>query len=307
MEPIKKIMVLLDMSDMDETLLKYASFISDSSYAKKIFFVNIVKNLNLPDEVKREFPDLEKQALAERKSLIKNKINEFFKPERNVEIKYHIRLGPPLRTILEFAQKESIDLIMIGQKKSIPGTGVLAQRLARRANCNLSIIPEDKKPKIEKLLVPIDFSFHSQLALEQAIFISEQNNQQIEIICQNVYNVPVGYHYSGKTYEEFAKVMKKNAEANYKTFIKNIDTKGIEITSKYSLDTNDNLASDILDMATKLQVDGIIIGAKGRTAAAALFLGSLSEKMINSKLGVPLMIVRPKGKNVGLFDTLREI
>lgn len=300
-------MVLLDMSSMNETLLKYASFISDSSYAKQIYFVNIVKNINLPDEVKKEFPDLEKKALEERKAFIKDKIDEFFKPEREVIIKYHIRLGPPLRTILEFSQKQNIDLIMIGQKKSIPGTGVLAQRLARRANCNLSIIPEGKEPKIEKLLVPIDFSYHAQLALEQAIFVSNQKNQEVKIFCQNVYNVPVGYHYSGKTYEEFAEVMKKNAQKNYENFIKNIDTKGIDIIQEYSLDTNDNLASDILEMAGKLEVDGIIIGAKGRTAAAALFLGSLSEKLIHSKLDVPLMIVRPKGKNVGLLETLREI
>jgi nucleotide-binding universal stress UspA family protein len=307
MEPIQKIMVLLDMSAMDETLLKYASFISDSSYAQKIYFVNIIKNITLPDEVKKEFPDLEKKALEERKSLIKNKIDEFYRPEREMEIKYHIRMGPPLRTILEFAQKQSIDLIILGRKKTIPGTGVLAQRLARRANCNLSIIPEGKEPKIEKLLVPIDFSYHSQMALEQAIFVSNQNNQEVEIICQNVFNVPVGYHYSGKTYEEFAEVMKKNAKANFEKFIRNIDTKGIKIIPEYSLDTNENLASDILDLAAKLEVDGILIGAKGRTAAAALFLGSLSEKLINSKLDVPLMIVRPKGKNVGLFETLREI
>lgn len=307
MEPIKKIMVLLDMSAMNETLLKYASFISDSSYAQKIYFVNIIKNLNLPEEVKKEFPNLEKKALEERRSFIKNKINEFYKPEREIEIKYHIRLGPPLRTIMEFAQKESIDLIMLGRKKTIPGTGVLAQRLARRANCNLTIVPEGTETKIKKLLVPIDFSFHSQLALEQAIFVSNLNNKEVEVFCQNVFNVPVGYHYSGKTFKQFAEVMKKNAKESYKKFIEKIDTKGIKIIPEYSLDTNDNLASDILDMATKLEVDGILIGAKGRTAAAALFLGSLSEKLINSKLDVPLMIVRPKGKNVGLLETLREI
>lgn len=307
MEPIKKILVLLDMSDMDETLLKYVSFISNNSSAEKVYFVNIVKNIHLPEEVLKEFPDLEKKALKERKDLIKEKVQKYYNPDKKIDVKYFIEFGPHLKSILTFAHKESIDLIVIGQKKTISGTGVLAQRLARRASCNLLIIPENWEPKITKLLVPVDFSFHCKLALEQAIFFSHQNDNNIEIICQNVFSVPVGYHYTGKSYKEFSEVMKKHAQKDFRRFIKTIDTKNQKIKTVYSLDTNDNLASDIQDLADELEVDGIIIGAKGRTAAAALFLGSLSEKLINSQMGRPLMVVRPKGKNVGLLESLREI
>ena len=57
--------------------------------------------------------------------------------------------------------------------------------------------------------------------------------------------------------------------------------RGIKISEVYSQDVNDNLASDIYDLADQIHPDFIIIGAKGRTAAAALFLGSLAEKMVN--------------------------
>lgn len=307
MEPIKKIMVLLDMSAMDETLLKYAAYISDIEKAATVYFVNIVRNISLPEDIKKEFPDLEKKALAERKSLIKKKVKELYHTERPVEVKYHIGSGPHLKTSLIFAEKESIDLIMIGQKKITAGTGVLAQRLARRSSCNLLIIPEGTEAKIEKLLVPVDFSFYCKLALEQAIYISQMHDKEVEITCQNVFNVPVGYHYTGKSYSEFTEIMKKNAQKNYKQFIKDIDVNGAKIKTVYSLDTNDNLASDIHDLAKKLTADITIIGAKGRTAAAALFLGSLSEKLINGQMNKPLMVVRPKGKNVGLLESLREI
>ena len=46
---------------------------------------------------------------------------------------------------------------------------------------------------------------------------------------------------------------------------------------------------------------------KGRTAAAALFLGSLAEKMVNDKMNHPLLVIRFKGRNAGLLETLREI
>lgn len=300
-------MVLLDMSVMDETLLKYASYISDTSTATKVYFVNIIKNIHLPEEVLKEFPDLEKKALEERKDVIKNRVKKFFTPEHHIETEYLIEFGTHLRTILILAEKESIDLIMIGQKKTVPGSGVLAQRLARRASCNILVIPEGTVPKIERVLVPVDFSFYCKLALEYAIFISERRDKSVEIISQNVFSVPVGYHYTGKSYGQFTEVMKKHAQKDYKNFIKDIDTKGIDIKTIYSLDTNEDLASDIQNVARKEKVDGILIGAKGRTATAALFLGSISERLINSQMDVPLMVVRPKGKNVGLLESLREI
>jgi nucleotide-binding universal stress UspA family protein len=51
----------------------------------------------------------------------------------------------------------------------------------------------------------------------------------------------------------------------------------------------------------------IIIGAKGRTAAAALFLGSFAEKMIQAELKYPLLVARPKGKIAGLMDLIKGL
>jgi len=208
--------------------------------------------------------------------------------------------------LLEEAKKSNTDLIIIGQKKKLDGTGVTTLRLARRADCNLLIVPENVKPKADKMLVPVDFSSYAKLAVEQSIDFIVKSGQKTKLICQNVYTVPAGYHYTGKSHKEFAEIMKKNAQQNFKKFMKKIDPRGVDIEEVYSLDTNDNLASDIYDLADEIHPDFIIIGAKGRTAAAALFLGSLAEKMVNEKMNHPLLVVRFKGKNAGVFETLRE-
>jgi nucleotide-binding universal stress UspA family protein len=51
----------------------------------------------------------------------------------------------------------------------------------------------------------------------------------------------------------------------------------------------------------------IIIGAKGRTAATALFIGSLAERLIQINNKVPLLVTRPKGKNAGIIEYILEI
>jgi len=306
MEPFKEILVGLDTSELDETLIRYASFIVDNSSAERVTFVNMIRNLNIPSEVKKEFPHLLENALEERRSLIESGVKKHFNPAKKVKIKYLVKRGQaPM--LLQEARKNNIDLIIIGQKKSLDGTGVTTLRLARRASCNLLIVPENVEPKANKLLVPVDFSNHAKLALEQTIDFVVKTGIKSEIICQNVYAVPAGYHYTGKSFDEFAEIMKKNAQENFRKFMKKIDTRGQEIKEVYSLDTNDNLASDIYDLADEINPDFIIIGAKGRTAAAALFLGSLAEKMVNEKMNHPLLVVRFKGKNAGVIETLREI
>ena len=306
MEPIKDIIVGLDMSAMDETLIEFAAFIARRGFVQRVQFWHVVRSEKIPADVKREFPDMSERLVEERLGKIKNKVAEHFKVDREIKIEYNVKEGS-VASLLDMAIKGEADLIMIGRKKTIPGSGILAQRLARRATCNLLIVPEGSEPKVSRILVPVDFSKYSRLALETVVELSQQRSKPVEVYCQNVYSVPAGYHYTGKSYEEFAEIMRKNAEKDFNKLIKKIDTKGLKITPVYSLDVNDDLSSDIFDLAEELKPDGIVIGAKGRTAAASLFLGSMAEKLINQKLEYPLMIVRPRGQSAGLLETFRDI
>lgn len=307
-EPTKNILVCLDHTTMNESVLKYTSFIVNDSQVEKVNFINAVKNLDIPSEVMKEFPDLKKNALKERKDKIIKDVERWFVVNRKVKISYTIKSGREAKTILDVAEKDHTDLIIIGRKsKTESEGGILAPRLARRAGCSLLIVPEDTVPKINKMLLPIDFSVYSKLAVQRAVEIANSINNHVEIVAQNVYTVPTGYHYSGKSYEDFAEIMKKHAQDDYKKFMAGIDTKDTVIKPMFNLDINDNLISDIVDMAGVIHPDCIVIGAKGRTAASALFLGSFAEKLIHAEMPYPLLIIRPKGQKEGFIDYLKEI
>ncbi len=308
MEPIKNILVGLDTTEMDETLIRFTTYIVDTSSAENVYFTNIVKNLDISDEVQKEFPQLKEHALNERQSILKNEVDEWFKPEREVNIKYHVNSGRATKSFLKFQKAENIDLIIVGRKITSPGQGNLVTRLARRADCQLLIIPENTLPSPlrSKILVPIDFSEHSKLALELAVNLGARA-KETEIIAQNVYFVPAGYHYSGKSFKEFGEIMKTHAQKDFKNFIRDINTEDLKIKDVYSLDINDNLVSDIYDFAEEIKPNLIIIGAKGRTATAAMFIGSFAEKLINPAMKYPLLVVRQKGKQDGLLDYFREM
>jgi nucleotide-binding universal stress UspA family protein len=159
---------------------------------------------------------------------------------------------------------------------------------------------------LKRILVPSDFSDYSKDALEEAIMIANKYGNT-EIICQNVFAVPSGYHFTGKTYQEFTAIMLSQAEISYKKFIKKIDTQGVKITPIYTQDDDDDPVQKFVSKALETESDGIIIGAKGRTAATALFIGSMAERLIQSNDSLPLLVTRPKGKNAGILDYILEI
>ncbi len=306
MEPIRDIIVGLDMSEMDKTLIEFSAFIARRGFVQRVQFWHIVRGEMIPADVKLEFPDMTERLVAERTDKIKKKVAEFFQIDREIKFEYHVKEGS-VASLLDMAIKGNADLIIIGQKKTMKGSGILAQRLARRSSCNLLIVPEGSEPSVRKILVPVDFSKYSKLALETVVELSQHRSHPVEVYCQNVYTVPAGYHYTGKTYEEFAEIMRKNAEKDFNKLISKIDMKGVQVTPVYSLDVNEDLSSDIRDLAVEIEPDGIVIGAKGRTAAASLFLGSMAEKLLNTNLTCPLLIVRPRGKAAGLLETFRDI
>ncbi|WP_194973138.1 universal stress protein [Aquiflexum lacus] len=307
MYQIKKLIVCLDQSALDATLVKFASFISKVNQTKKIYFTNVIRNLNIPKDVLEEFPHLIDNMVEERKAQMKEVVDMNFDKDENVEFSYVVKEGQLSKKILKLAHEKSADMILVGRKVTLPGTGVVSQRLARRASCSLLIIPEKSEPKMERLLVPSDFSDYSKDAMEEAVMIVEKYGGNTEIVCQNVFTVPSGYHFTGKSYKEFTAIMLMHAEINFKKFIRKIDTKNIKINPVYTQDEDDDPVEDILAKAKEIEADAIIIGAKGRTAATALFIGSLAERLIQLNDEFPLLVTRPKGKNAGILDYILEI
>jgi len=307
MYQIKKLIVCLDQTSLDKTLVKFASFIANANQTKKIYFTNVIRNLNIPKEVLNEFPSLIENMVEERKSQMKSVVENNFGNNSDIEFSFVVKEGQLSKKVLKLAHEKSADMIIVGRKVNLPGTGVISQRLARRASCSLLIIPEGSSPKIDRLLVPSDFSDYSKDAMEEAILIAEKYGKDTEIVCQNVFTVPSGYHFTGKSYEEFTEIMKMHAEINFKKFIRKIDTKDIDITPVYTQDEDDDPVEDILAKAKEINADAIIIGAKGRTAATALFIGSMAERLIQLNDQFPLLVTRPKGKNAGILDYILEI
>ncbi|WP_258105114.1 universal stress protein [Marinoscillum sp. MHG1-6] len=307
MYKFNKILVGLDHSSIDKDLIKGASELCKLSGSTEIFFVNVIKDFEVPEQVIKEFPHLIEHALEDRKKELEKSVEKYLDYDSaKVEVNVIVEQGVITKTLIKTAAKEKIDLIVIGRKNE-KRPGVLVTRIARRAPCSLLIIPKGKTVSFDKILVPTDFSNYSKGAMEKAISLATKAQKKTKLVIQNVFQVPTGYHYAGKSFEEFADIMKENIAKEYSKFMSQFNTEGLDIQSKYSLDKNDNIIDDIVKEAKKIHANMIIIGAKGRTATAALFIGSKAERMVQINEDIPMLVIRPKGKGAGFIDYIREL
>ncbi|MCV9385895.1 universal stress protein [Reichenbachiella ulvae] len=306
MKSFKKILVALDHTDIDKELIKAASFISTLAKSEEVRFINVIKNTNIPEHIKKEFPNLMEDALKDRNKEIALKVDQHFENDSCKTI-IEITSGQPTKCILKYSAGKNTDLIIMGRKNEKKGGGVLIHRVARRAGCSLLIIPRGYNKKVNKILVPIDYSDHSLDSVNQLIELSEDKIPKVKLVPQHVYQVPSGYHYAGKSFNDFGKIMEENSIKEYEAFKTKFKETDLDIEPIFTLDREEDVISTIYKTAKKIRANAIVIGAKGVTSTSALFLGSSAEKLIQLDSEIPLFVMRARGKQKGIIEYLLKL
>ena len=303
----KNLLVAVDGSQMDNTLVPYTHFLIQRLNIEKVFFVSVIRDHNnVPDEILKQFPDLMTQAIKKREEQIKEQVLKYF-VDCGCEIEYKVVEENISKFLMEFSTHNDVDLVVMGRKLTIHTDDITIPRMARRATTNLLIIPEGAEPKADKFLVPVDFSEHSKLALQYSFELASLSEKG-EVVCQNVISIPKGYHTTGHTKKEFARILCHTADKQFKIFVKDIPKHpDVKMDVVYNIDKHDCPAEVILLESKKDQADWIFLGAKGRSGAVARFIGSFAEKIIHYIADKPLFIARPKGHSEGLLEYLRSL
>jgi nucleotide-binding universal stress UspA family protein len=179
----------------------------------------------------------------------------------------------------------------------------MAEKLARKAPCSVLVVPQDKQVEISKVLVSLDFSENSKDAMDVGIAYASAAGLS-EIFCLHAYRVPLGYYKTGKSFEEFSKIMHKNAESQFELFIKDFDLKGLTAKPRFVLNPEPDKA--IERAVDSEHFDLLVLGSRGRSTGAAVLLGSVTEKLLWST-NIPLLAVKKKGTGLKVLDALLSV
>jgi nucleotide-binding universal stress UspA family protein len=127
-----------------------------------------------------------------------------------------------------------------------------------------------------KILLPIDFSPSSHIALEQATVLAQHFHAEVYLV--NVLT-------DGPGLEE----AKKEAEARFAVSAAGLNAKGIKATTAVEVD--DDIAGKILDVIDREHIDLIVVSTHGTTGWHPLVFGSIAEKLVKL-VQIPLLLVR---------------
>lgn len=301
-------MVALDNTVMDERILKYASFLAETIRPEVVYFIHAIDFDEFPKKFREEFPELQKPADEVLKQQLKDKASKFFKTPENVDVKFEVREGKPLEVIDKWSEAKNVDLLVVGHKQEKGGSGITSQHLTRKIKCCVLFVPDNEMLyQLKVIQIPSDFSEFSKLSVKKGIEIALKSKDKCSIAIQHIYSVPDQYYKTGKSYEEFRQLMEENAKVDYKKFLQDIDTKGIEITSSFRDEKGHHEVQIIYNLAKYLQADLIIIGAKGKSGTASFLLGNITESLMKKYIEMPLLVVKDKSRKFGLMDLLKSI
>jgi universal stress protein A len=131
--------------------------------------------------------------------------------------------------------------------------------------------------KIERILVPVDFSIHSMRALEYAGFLAKRFDAKVDVL-----HVWKPSEYAG---DEMVLLTRSEPEITLSTFLRNhADRQLAEFLkglphSDRMLESGDP-ATTIARVATERQYDLVVLATHGRTGLSHLMMGSVAEKVV---------------------------
>jgi nucleotide-binding universal stress UspA family protein len=294
-------MVGLDLTSVDEILIRRVSELSLITAPDVVHFVHVDKDHEIPRYLSPELQTSIENNHEHQIKLMQKNVKEHF-TNSDVEIQIEVISGKPFETLLKWVKDTGIDFFISGRKLGENGTGILPHKLLRKLSCPALFIPEVKMPGSFKILVPVDFSEHSMLAIKTALNLTDYKDLEIEFlhICQ----VPLGYYKSGKNYQEFSEIMKKNAADEFAKFIKPLNG---DFDLNCQVLEKGSPAELICKESKEGNFDLVIMGSKGQSSGSIIILGSIAEKFIQLNDSSMTWIVKKPDEHIGFFEAIKKI
>jgi nucleotide-binding universal stress UspA family protein len=153
---------------------------------------------------------------------------------------------------------------------------------------------------MKKILVPVDFSEHSDFAMEVAANIAKKQNA--EIIAVHMMGLSDAVLTRDESKEVFeAMYYMRLAEKRFAEFLDKDYLEGVTVTDTVH---NYKIFSELNDVARDFKADLIIMGSHGSSGLKEVFVGSNTEKVVRTS-EIPVLVIKHRAENfnpqLGIF------
>lgn len=284
---IDRAMVALKINDTDDILLSYLNFLAKRILFGAFQFIHILqkgtlKTAYFEEETRRLLGDFDlKEEVTHN---LQERVENIFSANKTNEMDYLVKEGYPLEELVYRSKLNGADLVVIGQDTALIHHHILAKNFLRKVRTNALVVPDTTLPKLENILVPIDFSSHSIKALKTAVAINKSLDKKVKITCIHVYEIPnLTFYNVAQTRAELKELIEKDRRlAIANTLQEQVpdikDRKYIRtaLVEKAHFD----IGYQINEYAKTNAMNMIVMGAKGHSKADLLMMGSVAERVL---------------------------
>jgi len=280
------VLVGLDLSEMDQALIRYTGLLEQWLPPAHITFLHNVKLGQLPPELKTPGRLAEIMRTVEQK--LQQLVTAIHRPACPYTVMVTVDEFSELAFTREVKEKEA-GLVILGNKQYLEGSGGLNQKLLRMLPAAVLLVPETFRGRPLQVVQAIDFSKYTPVVLQWGRAMEAFPPAEGALRFHPVYVSKLSYHFFPLLSEgEIEDSLKKDEAARRKKWAAHFPgyppLQIIAVQEK-------SIASSLLEYAGSISADMIIMGVKGATSLTNLFMGSVANEMVQRETGVCLLMV----------------
>lgn len=279
----------LDLTEMDDTLIGYLSFLTSVKQPKTITFLHIVESGDTASEIFEEFPEIETREQFE--EIIRNELHDRIskKFENNsIETRLVVKEGPPTNQIIDVVNGLEPDLLVMGKKVGYIGEGVISKQILKYVPTSILFVPENTRYNLKNALVPVDFSEQSAKGLQTALQLVEDAGS---VTAQYIYKYRAQFFPYMLSEKEKAKFDEETQKKKEK-FIKEHSIPP-EVKFVLTKEGEKRIEDYVYAQSISVQADIIVVGSKAKKLPG-LIRHDFTDKMVNYAFGIPVLIQKNK-------------
>jgi nucleotide-binding universal stress UspA family protein len=279
----ERILCPLDFSDFSAKAYDYARSLA-RHYQAKLFLEHVLQPLFSAYPL-YAYPDIANNLYQDLRAHAEQQLREFLKGRaaNGLELESVVCEGAVTDSILSFAEKHAVDLIVMGthgrQGFDHLLLGSVTEKVLRKARCPVLAVPKPSHnfvaPEngadpvhLRKILFATDFSRHAERALDYALSLAQEYEAELTLL-HVLEEIPPSWDLSTATADVVSRLEKHiPAEARSWCTLKS----RLRVGRPYQ---------EIVRFALETETDLVILGVRGRNALDLALFGSTTHRVIH--------------------------
>lgn len=203
-------------------------------------------------------------------------------------VEFHVAINNQLTELLRQVRDRSADLLVLGVRGAsagmlgLGGAGGLASDAVRRCPVKVMLVRETHRGPFKNVVVGVDFSSTSKLALEAAARVVAQDDGVLNIV--HVFNPPWGrFHYRAPTEAtspQFQHQFRQELQKRLEEFCIPSDPTMVWAKPRFHLVESAGHGAGLTEFTRRTGADLVVLGTRGRTNLRDVLIGSTAERVL---------------------------